>query len=84
MAKKKKPAKKVAPKKKMAKKAPGKKLIPAPPNNSCACNECPFMKLNTLEKVWRAMEFEFPEVDVPADLRERALKPLERMLEWSK
>jgi quinolinate synthase len=64
-------------------KAPGKTLIPAPPNQNCACNECPFMKLNTLEKVYLALRDEKPEVDVPAELREKALKPLERMLEWS-
>jgi quinolinate synthase len=67
----------------MAKKAPGKKLIPAPPNHACNCNECPFMKLNTLEKVYLALRDETPEVDVPQELRERALLPLQRMLEWS-
>ncbi|MFL5814174.1 MAG: quinolinate synthase NadA, partial [Bdellovibrionia bacterium] len=67
----------------MRQKAPGKTLIPAPPNQNCACNECPFMKLNTLEKVYLALRDEKPEVDVPAPLREKALKPLERMLEWS-
>jgi quinolinate synthase len=67
----------------MKQKAPGKTLIPAPPNQNCACNECPFMKLNTLEKVYLALRDEKPEVDVPALLREKALKPLERMLEWS-
>lgn len=68
----------------MQKKAPGKKLIPAPPNHACNCNDCPFMKLNTLEKIYLALRDEKPEVDVPAELRERALKPLELMLEWSK
>jgi len=68
----------------MAKSAPGKTLIPAPPNHECNCNECPFMKLNTLEKVYLALRDETPEVDVPPALREKALAPLERMLEWSK
>jgi quinolinate synthase len=68
----------------MRKKAPGKTLIPAPPNSNCACNECPFMKLNTLEKVYLALRDEKPEIQVPAELAERALKPLERMLEWSR
>lgn len=67
----------------MRKKAPGKELIPAPPNKSCACNDCPFMKLNTLEKVYLCMRDESPEVRVPEELRLKALKPLERMLEWS-
>lgn len=64
-------------------KAPGKELIPAPPNHDCNCNECPFMKLNSLEKVYLALRDEKPEVNVPAELRERALAPLTRMLEWS-
>ncbi len=67
----------------MKKKAPGKTLIPAPPNHACACNECPFMKLNTLEKVYLALRDETPEVDMPIELREKALKPLQTMLDWS-
>lgn len=68
----------------MQKRAPGKKLIPAPPNQNCACNDCPFMKLNTLEKVVQALENEGPEIHVPADIAANAQKSLERMLEWSK
>ncbi len=67
----------------MKKKAPGKILIPAPPNHDCACNECPFMRLNTLEKVYAALRDEGPELDLPIDLREKALKPLQTMLDWS-
>lgn len=67
----------------MRRQAPGKEFIPAPPNNHCACNECPFMKLNTLEKVALALERMGPEVDVPEPLRSQALVPLQRMLEWS-
>jgi quinolinate synthase len=67
----------------MRKKAPGKQFLPAPPNHACSCNECPFMKLNTLEKVYRAMRDGSPEVQVPEQTRLAALKPLERMLEWS-
>jgi quinolinate synthase len=67
----------------MRKKAPGKKLIPAPPNSHCACNECPFMKLNTLEKVYLALRDEKPELQIPPELAKKALAPLERMLEWS-
>ncbi len=67
----------------MRKRAPGKKLIAAPPNGPCHCNECPFMKLNTLEKIYACVYNEAPELTVPDDLRIRALAPLERMLEWS-
>jgi quinolinate synthase len=68
----------------MKKNAPGKEFIPAPPNHECNCNECPFMKLNTLEKVYLALRDETPEIHVPAELAKKALAPLERMLEWSK
>jgi len=67
----------------MAKKAPGKKLIAAPPNQNCACNECPFMRLNTLEKVAHALETEGPEIFVDETVMANAKKSLERMLEWS-
>jgi len=67
----------------MRKKAPGKTFIPAPPNQSCSCNECPFMKLNTLEKLHAALRDETPQITVDPTIAERALVPLERMLEWS-
>ncbi len=67
----------------MKKAAPGKTFIPAPPDNGCACNECPYMRLNTLEKLWRCMKDRTPELTMPEDLREGARAPLERMLEWS-
>lgn len=67
----------------MQKKAPGKKLIAAPPNQNCACNECPFMKLNTLEKIVRALETESPEIHVTESVMVGAKKSLEKMLEWS-
>ncbi len=67
----------------MQKKSPDKQFIPAPPNHECNCNDCPFMKLNTLEKIYLAMRDEAPEIEVPAELAQRALAPLERMLEWS-
>jgi quinolinate synthase len=67
----------------MAKKAPGKTLIPAPPNQNCACNECPFMKLNTLEKLARALEEETPSIEVPESIRLPAAQALQRMLDWS-
>lgn len=68
----------------MQKEAPLKSFIPAPPNNSCACNDCPHMKLNTLEKLYLCMEYETPEIIMPEDLRIASLKPIERMLEISK
>ncbi|MFC6103611.1 quinolinate synthase NadA [Olivibacter domesticus] len=67
----------------MQKANPGKTFIPAPPNNACACNDCPHMKLNTLEKLYNAMRFELPEIDLPEDVIFRARKPIERMLEIS-
>lgn len=68
----------------MQKDAPHKKFIPAPPNNGCACNDCPYMKLNTLEKVYLCMEYERPEITMDEDLRVAALKPIQRMLDISK
>lgn len=67
----------------MQKQAPHKLLIPAPPEASCACNECPFMRLNTLEKVYLALRDLTPRVELPAELRERAKVPIERMLALS-
>jgi len=67
----------------MEKLSPGKKFIPAPPNNGCACNDCPHMKLNTLEKLYLCMEYETPEITMDEELRLAARKPIERMLEIS-
>ena len=67
----------------MQKNSPDKTLIPAPPNNACACNDCPHMKLNTLEKLYLCMEYEQPELLMEEELRLKALKPIERMLEIS-
>ncbi|MDT3403650.1 quinolinate synthase NadA [Mucilaginibacter terrae] len=67
----------------MEKDNPEKVFIPAPPNNSCACNDCPHMKRNTLEKLYLCLKNEMPEIDVPADIIERAVKPIERMLDIS-
>ena len=67
----------------MQKHAPGKTYIPAPPDNGCACNECPHMKLNTLEKLYRCMRDRTPELTMPPALLEAARAPLERMLAWS-
>ena len=67
----------------MQKASPGKTFIPAPPNNSCACNDCPHMKLNTLEKLYHCLKFEKPEITLDKNLIERAVKPIQRMLEIS-
>lgn len=70
---------------KMAEDVPGKTLIPAPAyeDNTCACSECAFMKMNTLEKLYRCLRDEAPEIIVSEDLRKKALIPIERMLELS-
>lgn len=67
----------------MEKANPGKTFIPAPPNNACACNDCPHMKLNTLEKLYLCMEYEEPEITMDEQLRIAAKKPIDRMLEIS-
>lgn len=64
----------------MRKQAPGKTFIPAPASNGCACNNCPYMKMNTLEKTYLALRDLAPEITLAEDLRQRALRPLERML----
>ncbi len=66
----------------------GKKFYPVPPEVSeatigCSCNECNYMKLNTLEKIYNALKHGWPEVDVPEDIRREAVKPIERMLALS-
>ena len=67
----------------MQQNAPHKTFIPAPPNNSCACNDCPHMKLNTLEKLYLCMEYEEPELHMEEELRKAAKIPIDRMLEIS-
>lgn len=68
----------------MQKKNPDKQFIPVPPNDStCACNECNFMRLNTLEKVYQCLLNESPEIFVDEEIRQKAEKPILRMLELS-
>lgn len=67
----------------MQKASPEKTFIPAPPDNSCACNDCPHMKLNTLEKLYLCMKYELPEIHMDETLRQAARKPIDRMLEIS-
>lgn len=67
----------------MIKSNPHKTFIPAPPDNACACNDCPHMKRNTLEKIYLCMEYELPEILMDEELRLAAKKPIDRMLELS-
>jgi quinolinate synthase len=67
----------------MKKLAPGKAFIPAPPESSCACNECPYMKLNTMEKLYLCMKDRSPEITLPPDIQAKALLPIQRMLDMS-
>lgn len=71
---------------KMAQEVPHKSLIPAPSHedNTCACSECPYMRLNTMEKLYLCLKYERPEIMVPEDIRLKALIPIQRMLEISK
>ena len=63
--------------------SPHKTFIPAPPTNNCACNDCPHMKLNTLEKLYLCMQYEQPEIIMEEALLNAARRPIERMLEIS-
>ena len=67
----------------MQKKAPGKVFIPAPPDANCACNQCPYMKLNTMGKLYLCMRDLKPEIILDEELRLKALKPIQKMLEMS-
>ncbi|MEZ4695823.1 MAG: quinolinate synthase NadA [Rhodothermales bacterium] len=68
----------------MRKDSPGKEFIPAPPESGCQCNQCPHMRLNTIEKLYLCLKHEAPELEMEESIRLRALKPIERMLEMSK
>ena len=70
---------------KMQQACPEKTFIPAPPNDStCACNECNFMKLITMEKLYNCLKYEWPEIEVEQQVAEKAVKCINRMLELSK
>lgn len=68
----------------MRKDAPHKNFIAAPSKGTCACNDCPHMKLNTLEKIYLCLKYEVPEIEMEAELMRAALLPISRMLEISK
>lgn len=67
----------------MKKYCPDKNFIPAPPDSGCACNECPYMKKNTMEKLYQCMLEQKPEIILPEDLIEKAYIPIKRMLDLS-
>lgn len=67
----------------MQKASPSKKFIPAPPEANCSCNECPYMKLNTMEKLYLCMKEGKPEIILDEEIRQKALKPIQKMLEMS-
>jgi quinolinate synthase len=67
---------------------PGKTFYPVPPEVSegsmgCSCNDCEFMKMNTLEKIYNCLKYEWPEVNVDADIAKEAIKPIDLMLKLS-
>jgi quinolinate synthase len=64
--------------------SPNKTFIPAPPTNNCSCNDCPHMKLNTLEKIYLALKYELPVLTMDESLRIAARKPMDRMMEISR
>lgn len=72
----------------MTRKCPGKTFIPVPPEVSegglgCSCNECDYMKMNTMLKIYNTLKYEWPSVDVDPIVAREAVKPIERMLELS-
>ncbi len=72
----------------MQRKCEGKTFYPVPPEISeggvgCSCNECEYMKMNTLQKIYNTLKYEWPEVDVAPDVAREAVKPINRMLELS-
>ena len=64
-------------------KSPNKTFIPAPPNNTCACNDCPHMKRNTMEKLYLAMKYELPEIHLEDWVIEKGRRSIDKMLEIS-
>lgn len=67
----------------MQKAEPHKRFIPAPPLNNCACNECPYMRLNTLEKIYLCMQNRTPKIAIEPQIQAAALQPIQRMMEMS-
>ena len=68
----------------MQKKVPSKKFLDVPGIDGCSCNTCPYMRMNTLEKLWHCLETLEPRIEMDEELRVKALEPIQRMLEMSK
>jgi quinolinate synthase len=72
----------------MQKACPEKTFIPAPPESTetvgCSCNECSYMKLNTLNKLYNTLKYEWPTIEVDPEIAEKAIRPIDKMLEISK
>jgi quinolinate synthase len=68
----------------MQKACPDKSFIPAPPNNTCACNECPHMKLNTMEKLYLCLKYELPEITLSIDVMQKGVASIDRMMDVSR
>jgi quinolinate synthase len=68
----------------MRKRVPGKTFFEVPGSDGCSCNACPYMRLNTLEKVWRCLDTLEPAIELDEELRRKALAPIRRMLEASR
>jgi len=68
----------------MQKDSPNKEFLVVPKDETCACNDCPYMKLNTIEKLYWAMKNESPNIELASDVIERAKKPIAKMLDISK
>ena len=67
----------------MHRRAPAKRLHPVPGSDGCSCNACPYMRLNTMAKLWRCLQTMEPSLELDESLRRRALVPIERMLAMS-
>jgi quinolinate synthase len=68
----------------MRRRSPDKTFLDVPGSDSCSCNTCPYMRLNTLEKLWQCLESMAPQIDLDEEIRQRALLPIERMLAMSR
>ena len=68
----------------MKKKSPEKEFIIVPTDETCSCNDCPYMKMNTMHKLYLCMKNEKPEITIDKDLIDKSVKPIERMLDISR
>jgi quinolinate synthase len=68
----------------MQKASPEKEFIIVPTDETCSCNDCPYMKMNTMPKLYACMKNEKPQITIDQDLIEKSVKPIERMLDISR